>query len=122
MFCRNCGKEIKTEDVYCPYCGKNQKELNQEQTQKYVYRPSQEERSSYKETKMNTMAIASFVIALVSLFLSFWKGGVVGLAALILSIIAMRKIRENKEKGKGFAVAGIIIGAISVLYWLCSVL
>ena len=122
MFCRNCGKEIKTEDVYCPYCGKNQKELNQEQTQKYVYRPSQEERSSYKETKMNTMAIAGFVIALVSLFLSFWKGGVVGLAALILSIIAMRKIRENKEKGKGFAVAGIIIGAISVLYWLCSVL
>ncbi|MDQ6602301.1 MAG: DUF4190 domain-containing protein [Chloroflexota bacterium] len=57
--------------------------------------------------KTNGLAIAGFVL---SFFIS--------LVGLILSIIALVQINgsNGRQKGKGFAIAGIIIGAVSMVF------
>jgi peptidyl-prolyl cis-trans isomerase B (cyclophilin B) len=58
----------------------------------------------YASQKTNTLAIVS----LVSAFLC-------GLAGVITGIIALRQIESSGEKGRGLAIAGICVGAASML-------
>lgn len=65
----------------------------------------------------NGMAIASFITSLVGL-------GVVG---VILGHIAMSQIKKSGAAGKGFAIAGLIIGYLSIaiaivvlLFWIIA--
>ena len=60
--------------------------------------------------KTNTMAIASLVASLVG-FLC-WLGSIAG---IVLGIVAMNQIKQNREEGHGLAVAGIAIGAVSLV-------
>ncbi len=61
----------------------------------------------YTQPKMNTLALVGFIL---SFFIS-----VVG---LILSIIGLIQINgaNGMQKGKGLAIAGIIIGAIGTVF------
>lgn len=66
------------------------------------------------ETKIvNGFGIASFVLAVVSLFV---LGFVFGPTAIVFGAIGMSQVRRNPEKyrGNGLAVAGFVIGIISV--------
>lgn len=87
MFCKNCGKEVDDQAVICPYCG--------------VQLGKIENGKPANETC--TLAIVGFIL---SFFIS--------IAGLICSIIAYRKCRDENLNGKGFAVAGIVISAVSV--------
>jgi len=60
--------------------------------------------------KTNTMAIASLVASLVG-FLC-WLGSIAG---IVLGIVAMNQIKQSREQGHGLAVAGIAIGAVSLI-------
>ncbi|MDD5455284.1 MAG: DUF4190 domain-containing protein [Candidatus Ratteibacteria bacterium] len=45
-----------------------------------------------------------------------WIYGIGSLLAIILGIVSIRKInRSNKLKGKGLAIAGIILGGIGLI-------
>jgi hypothetical protein len=46
----------------------------------------------------------------------FW----LGIVPIILGAIDLSKIKkgEASEKGKGFDIAGIVLGAIAILFWL----
>lgn len=61
-------------------------------------------KSDINASPMNAMAIAAFVG---SLFLS--------VLGPIFGFIALRQIRRNASRGRGFAIAGIAIGSIGVL-------
>ena len=52
-------------------------------------------------TKTNTLAIVGLIL---SIFLSFIGG--------IVSLVALTQIKKTGEKGKGFAIAGVIIGFV----------
>lgn len=61
MFCENCGKEIKDENKFCPYCGASvQPEQNGEQPEQNSEKPKQsaqsEQRLTQKETTGNSSA------------------------------------------------------------------
>lgn len=56
-------------------------------------------------TKTNSLAIWGFILAI---FLP--------LIGLILSIVAVSQIKKKNERGKGLAIAGIVIGAILVFF------
>lgn len=62
-------------------------------------------------------AILSFIFGIACLFVLALP---LGLVALILGIVAVSKISKNPElyKGQGFAIVGIILGAIGVLVGL----
>lgn len=69
------------------------------------------------EPKTNGLALTGFICSLVGFFLF---GFILGVLALIFSAIGLGKINKDtsKWKGKGMAIAGIIIGAIDVVAWL----
>lgn len=68
-----------------------------------------------EKKKTNIFAIIGFVVSLVC-FLGIIKASVIGpLAGLIFSIVALVQIKKNGQKGKGLAVAGVILGAIATL-------
>ena len=74
-------------------------------------------------SRTNGMSIAAMVISLVGL-LTFWCYGVPGIVfgavGAIMGHVAKRQISERGEQGSGMALAGIIIGWISVLLGLIA--
>ena len=55
--------------------------------------------------------------ALVCGLLSFIP--LVGVAAIILGINALRRLHHSYNSGEGLAWLGLILGAVSVILWLC---
>ena len=90
MYCKNCGTEINDNAVICPHCGVA--------TDNYA-------KSTAVSEQKNTLALVGFI-------LSFF----VALAGLIVSIIAYKNAKkpEFNGDGKNFALAGIIISAVSM--------
>ena len=90
MFCKSCGHEINENAVICPNCG-----VATDNLAKTTAEPAQK----------NTMALIGFI-------LSFF----VAIAGLIISIIAYKNAKkpEFNGDGKSFALAGIIISAVSL--------
>ena len=109
-FCRECGKELEEESKFCNNCGTKIEEANA-----YINESASSNASTnvtYNQTyvtkKSNGMAIAGFVISLVSLLCcgySSWLG-------LIFSIIGLANANKNEGEGKGLAIAGIVISSI----------
>ena len=64
----------------------------------------------------NGMAVGGFVLSCVSLVLCCFP--VTALVGLVLSITSLPQIDRRGERGKGLAVAGIILNALVLLFWL----
>lgn len=58
----------------------------------------------------NSMAIASLVCSLLG-----WLCGVGPILGIIIGIVALGKIKETGEGGRGLAIAGIAIGAVLIV-------
>lgn len=59
-----------------------------------------------------------FVLSLIGIYFMFlfFIGAIFGIASIILGIVGLNRIKNNKNlKGKGFAIAAIVIGTIEVL-------
>ncbi len=61
---------------------------------------------------MNGFAIAGFVLGITSLLVA---GIALGTVAIVFSAIAMGQIKKKGEKGRGLAIAGLILGIIGVI-------
>jgi len=59
----------------------------------------------------NVLAIVSFVSAFV-----------VSLAAVICGHIALSQIKKTGEKGRGFAIAGVVLGYVGILAGIITVI
>ena len=66
----------------------------------------------------NGLCIAGFIISLVSIVL----GGSLSLISLILCIIGVNSAGKKNQKGKGQAIAGIIISAVLLLVWIFALI
>lgn len=66
---------------------------------------------------MNGFALAGFICSLVGLILF---GLILGVVAIILSAIGLSKINKDPLgwNGRGFAIAGIIIGILDIIGWI----
>jgi uncharacterized membrane protein len=56
------------------------------------------------------MAIASLIASFVGFVC--WLGSIAG---IVLGIVAMNQIKQSREQGRGLAIAGIAIGAVSLI-------
>lgn len=102
-YCRNCGNELDDNAFVCPKCGVRTDGYVPPQQPQYQPQPASQ--------PVNGLAIAGFVV---SFFFS-----VVG---LILSIIGLKKSQTMNDSGKGFAIAGIVLGAIGTVGWLIGII
>jgi hypothetical protein len=66
--------------------------------------------------RTNKMAIWSLVLSILTL------GGLGSIAGIWLGALARRKVAETGERGRGLAMAGIVVGVITLLvaigYWI----
>ena len=128
MFCKNCGHQIDDRAIVCPNCGiptdnfyaANGSQQNGAPNTPYAQQPYAHNYYTPAPSTTNGLAIAGFVLSILSL----WLGAlfaVISIIALVLSILGFKKSPIYKS-GKGLSVAGIIISAIScalwVFYWL----
>lgn len=68
-----------------------------------------------------SLALASMITAIVGLVFGFWCfGPLPGIAAVIMGLVALSQIKKTPDKvgGKPFAVAGIAIGAVTIVFYL----
>ncbi|MDE7330237.1 MAG: hypothetical protein K2N30_03985 [Clostridia bacterium] len=141
MFCPNCGKEISNDSSFCCFCGnalpaqnKFNNSVAPEGINPQMYAPVPAPRR-----KSNGCSIAGFVLSLISIvftffssfsglnyynpyiFLDYFGGNVffcfaTAIIGLILSIVGTVKSKKI-GKGAGLGIAGIAIGAISLVLW-----
>jgi hypothetical protein len=66
------------------------------------------------------LALASMIVGLLGIFTGGCFGPVPGFIALVLGWMALSQIKKSPETvgGKPFAMAGVIIGAISLVFYL----
>lgn len=62
------------------------------------------------------MAVASLILGVLGILSAFFLiGGLLGLIALILGLVALGKIKRGLAGGRGMAIAGIVTGVIALL-------
>ena len=70
----------------------------------------------YGPRQTNGLAVASLVlgiIGVVSFF--FFVGGLIGIVALVLGIVAIQRARKGQAGGQSMAIAGTILGATAIV-------
>ncbi|MEX2503561.1 MAG: DUF4190 domain-containing protein [Egicoccus sp.] len=62
------------------------------------------------------VAIAALVIGILSLLTAvFVIGGLGGVIALVLGLVALGRIKRNRSGGRGMAITGIVTGALAII-------
>ncbi len=130
MKCPNCGTELTNNETFCTNCGKRVDgaietptgvESSNTNTENKVEQPVQQTEQPVQQTeqptaantaKYNGVVISGFVIAIISIFIF---SIVLGPIAAVLSAIGLKQVNETNEKGKGLAIAGIIIGIAVII-------
>ncbi len=78
------------------------------------------EKNATDEVKVDGLAIAGFVSGVLSFFIF---GIVFSILAIVFSAIALKRIKSNPEvrKGKGLAVAGLVLGIVAAAVLLLAI-
>jgi hypothetical protein len=118
-FCGVCGRKLKEknvkgkcfecENIICNLCGKihNGKVVCSDCLERRKKKMQGDSR------KLNVFSILGFVLS----FMSF-----LSIVGLIFCIIALKQTKDNKQRGKGLAIAGIIISILVFLFSFLSLL
>jgi hypothetical protein len=75
----------------------------------------------------NGLATVSLILGILALPLSVLLSGnfiavLLGIAAVITGVIALKQVKTHGSKGKGLALAGIILGSLSIVWAILFVL
>lgn len=99
------------------------------QAAKPVNVPTEQSISTKKEDrpKKNKLALWSFILSAAGFaFMLFPYLSIASpylfVGGIVTGILALSKIKKNKERGKGLAIAGLIIGGVSILAIMAAVL
>lgn len=105
MYCKYCGTELG-KDGLCPKCGivfETEPHTGYEDLQTTYTEKKQETR------KTSGMAVAGFVLAILYFFASGKISGILGLLSFVFSLVGMSHTKNGVMRGRGFAIAGLII-------------
>jgi Na+/H+ antiporter NhaC len=71
---------------------------------------------------LNKLSVAALVVGIVSctFILSFY--GIPGLVALIFGLVSRSQIKRTGQRGRGFALAGIILGIVGILIGIATII
>lgn len=128
--CSECGKEVSNKADSCPHCGNP---ITKKANTKYCEycgdkMPANAEKCPHcysdniprKKEKTNICATLGLVFGLVAMFIN--PLALFGTAAVVLSCIGSVQIKNNGDKGTGYAIAGFILGFISIGYFVYNLM
>lgn len=115
MYCKNCGSTLPDnimEGEFCTYCGSKIETgvIAKDQSAQ----PANTVNTNVPPMQTNTFAITGFVLGLISWFLNLF--GIIGTLAIVFSAIGLSKLKIYNNKGKAFAIIGLISGICNVIY------
>lgn len=86
--------------------------LSQEASTRVISRSTQ---VTAPDKSVNILGILGFILAIIALF--FYNiYAIPGIVAVILSSLAISQIAHDGSPGRGFAVWGVLLGALSILW------
>jgi len=105
MYCKYCGTKLD-DDGFCPKCCivfETQPHMVYEHPETtYVEKPQETPRTS-------GMAVAGFVLAVFHFFIYGEISTILILLSLVFSLVGMSHTKNGAMRGRGFAVAGLLI-------------
>jgi len=64
----------------------------------------------------NGMGTTALVLGIIGFFLAFVViGGILGIAAVVLGIVALGRVRRGEANNRGVAIGGIVAGALAIV-------
>lgn len=112
--CYNCNQKIEDSTLVCPNCGKNVYDENGNLNRPKVFDVNKENKNTYvnnDDTQTNKFALAGLILSIISIFtngLFLWLG-------LIFSIVGLIDCKRKNQKGKAYAIVGIVISVIYII-------
>lgn len=113
MICPNCKTNNPDNANFCEMCGAPLVQQNNAQ-------PNNVQQPMMPQGRMSGKAIAGFVLSLVGLCIA---GIIMGILGIIFSSLAMKEINADPTvRGKGFAIAGLVVSIIALVGAVLSLL
>ena len=124
MFCSKCGQQNDDNATTCVKCGATLKQkaqniaTEQEQPKVTPVQPAEVKQTQTNQAsqpaqptnKTSSSAIGSLITGIIGLFIA---GIILGCVGISLALNAFREIKTKQVKGKGMAIAGLIVSIIA---------
>lgn len=108
-YCTTCGKENEDAAKVCVQCGKEFEEVQAQDTVAFV--------APKKAEKFAGLAVAGFVLSLIGLLI---LPIIMGPLGLIFSSIGLKQTLGGNKRGKGLAIAGLVMAIIDLAWLIIS--
>ena len=120
MFCSQCGEKNPDDAKFCSKCGTALAVAEAPAAAPAPEAaPTPPPSAVAGGTRTSGMAIAALIIGIAG-FIFF---GPLGILAIIFGAIGISQInRDPNLKGKGMAVAGLVLGIISGVFWIIAII
>jgi hypothetical protein len=119
MYCPKCGAQIADDSRFCPQCGNSTVAQTPQAPQAPPQQPAYQQpqpvyqQPAYQE-HTSGMAVAALVTGIVGFFLS-----PLSVLAIIFGAVGISQCGKDPYlKGKGMAVAGLVLGIINIALWV----
>ena len=102
MYCTNCGAKNDDKSNFCYKCGKKLIESNNEDIKENI-----------EKNNFSAFAVTGFVSSLIGIvFFDIVFITVSSITGLCFSFFALDEIKKKGKKGKGLAIAGLVISIV----------
>ena len=121
--CDKCGSEVDGSAKFCPNCGAKieaTEKAERVEVIETVVRNNNTNTNTNTNSTINSVENGYNALAIIGFILAFIPK--IWIVSLIISIVALVQISKTKEKGKGLAIAGIVISSSIMLIALCVLL
>lgn len=122
-YCRNCGSKLNEGIAFCPNCGTAVDQINNNQTQQINNNINMNQQMPQNINQTYTSSNDNTVIAFILSLSGFLCCTYLAIPGLIMSILSLQKINIGSisNKHKGLAIAGIVLGAISIIIMINNI-
>ena len=116
MYCAKCGAQVAESSSFCGKCGAPVSQPTAPPQPAVVSPPSSATapQTPTPSTQTSGFAVASLVCGIVGLLINF-----LSIPAIVLGAIGIAQTGKNsKYKGRGMAVAGLVLGIFTIIFWI----
>ena len=116
MNCKFCGARLYKNAKFCAHCGAKTEQEEHSTEEKIIQTNEQtvntDNHTATTKRKFSGKAITGFVLSLCGIAFLELICSVIG---LIFSCIALGDIKRKNYKGKGLAIAGLVVGIVATV-------